>query len=260
MRSKYLNINEQGLSVRCKLYAADAARSFPHVAIATYGFGGDKDNHPIEKFAEHLTSKYKGYAVLVFDWPAHGSDGRKRLSAPESMTYLGLAVDYARRELGAEHLYYYSTSYGGYIGLRYLAEVGDPFDAVALRCPAIDLHRTMLALFDQAELDKMARGKKVLKGYDRKSEVDQEFLDDLRDHDVRDHEYFDVADSILLLHGTRDETVPIEDTRRFAEDNVIELVEVERADHAFSNPDSMDFAIGEVVKFFAPGRGEPVAR
>lgn len=253
MRSKYLDINGSGLSVRCKLYAADASRTFQSVAVATYGFGGDKDNHPVEKFAEHLTSKYHGYAVLVFDWPAHGADGRKRLSAPESMTYLGIAADYARSELGAQHLFHYSTSYGGYIALRYLAEVGDPFEAVALRCPAIDLYHVMLRMFDQAELDKMARGKKVLKGYGRKAELDQEFLDDLRVHDVRSYEYFDHADSILLLHGTRDEQVPIEDTRAFADDNVIELVEVERADHAFSNPDSMDFAIGEAVKFFAPG-------
>jgi alpha-beta hydrolase superfamily lysophospholipase len=254
MRDKYFNINEQGLSVRCKLYCQKDARAFSHVALATYGFGGNKDNHAVQKFAERLTAKYPGYAVLTFDWPGHGNDGRKRLSATESMAYLTLAIDHARRELGAEHLYLYSTSYGGYIALRYIIEVGDPFEAIALRCPAIDMYHVMLGNFDQAELDAMARGKKVLKGYDRKVELDQAFLDDLREHDVRQYEYFDHADRILLLHGTRDEVVPIEDTRKFADDNVIELIEVEHADHPFSNPDTMDFAIGEVVKFLAPNK------
>ncbi len=253
MRSKYFNINEQGLSVRCKLYSQDGARTFSHVAIATYGFGGTKDNHPLEKFAEKLTAKYKGYAVLTFDWPAHGNDGRKRMSAPESMTYLSLAVGYARAELGAEHLFHYSTSYGGYVALRYLIEVDDPFDAIALRCPAIDAYGVMRATFSPVELEQMARGKKVLAGFERKSEFDQEFFDDLRDHDVRHYEYFDHADRILLVHGTRDEMVPIQDSRDFADANVIELLEVPGADHPFTDPQKMDFAIGEIVKFFAPG-------
>lgn len=252
IKDKYFNINDQGLSVRCKLYSQDNARSFSHVAIATYGFGGTKDNHPIEKFAEHLTSKYKGYAVLTFDWPAHGNDGRKRLSAPESMTYLSLAVQYARSELGAEHLYMYSTSYGGYIALRYIIEVDDPFEAIALRCPAIDMYHVMLNTFNSDEIEKINRGKKILKGFDRKSEIDSEFFDDLKEHDIRNYEYFDHADHMLILHGTRDAMVPIEDSRKFADDNVIELIEVENADHPFSNPDSMDFAIGEIVKFFSP--------
>lgn len=250
MNEKYFNINQEHLSVRCKLYAPDNARTFEHVAIATYGFGGNKDNHPVQKFAERLTSKYKGYAVVTFDWPAHGNDGRKRLSIPESMEYTTLVVDYARERLGARHLYLYGTSYGGYVALRYLVEAGDPFDKIALRCPAIDLYHIMLKSLSEDERHKIARGKKVLIGYERKSEIDQEFLDDLRDHDVRDCEYFDWADTMLLIHGAKDETVPIEDTRRFADDNVIPLIEVPDGDHPFSNPHAMDFAIGEIVKFF----------
>lgn len=250
MIEKYFNINEEHLSVRCKLYAQDNARAFSHVAVATYGFGGNKDNHAVQKFAERLTAKYKGYAVLTFDWPAHGTDGRKRLSIPESMEYLTLAVTYAKEQLGADHLYYYGTSYGGYVGLRYVAEVGDPFDRIVLRCPGIDLYRIMTENLTDDELHKISRGKKVLVGYARKSEIDQEFLDDLREHDVRAHEYFDWADTMLLIHGIKDAVVPIEDTRRFADDNVIPLIEVPDGDHPFSNPHAMDYAIGETVKFF----------
>ena len=252
MKEKYFNINEQGQSVRCKLYSHDNARSFESVVIATYGFGGNKDNHPIAKFAERITSKYKGYAVLTFDWPAHGNDGRKKMSAPESMEYLDLAVSYAKEQLQATYLYLYSTSYGGYIGLRYLAESGNPFRRIVLRCPAIDAYGVMRATFSDDELHALSRGKKVLKGFERKSEFDQEFFDDLKEHDVRAHEYFDVADDILLIHGMRDEVVPLQDTQKFADDNVIELLAVEKADHPFSNPDAMDFAIGEAVKFLAP--------
>ena len=251
-KDKYFNINEQGFSVRCKLYSADNARSFDNVVIATYGFGGNKDNNAVAKFAERITSKYASYAVLTFDWPAHGNDGRKRLSATESMTYLQLAIEYARTELGAQQLFYYSTSYGGYIGLRYLIDVGNPFERIALRCPALDLYSIMMKGFDQSQLDALARGKKVLRGFDRKMEIDQEFLDDLREHDVREYQYFDYAEQILVLHGNKDDMVPCEDSRVFCDDNVIEFLEVDRADHPFSNPQTMDFAIGEIVKFLKP--------
>ena len=46
--------------------------------------------------------------------------------------------------------------------------------------------------------------------------------------------------------------VPCEDSRVFCDDNVIEFLEVDRADHPFSNPQTMDFAIGEIVKFLKP--------
>lgn len=252
VKEKYFNINEQGQSVRCKLYSDDGARTFESVVIATYGFGGNKDNHPIQKFAERITSKYKGYAVLTFDWPAHGNDGRKKMSAPEGMTYLGLAVAYARQELGARYQYLYSTSYGGYIGLRYIAEVENPFRRIVLRCPAIDAYGVMLKTFSADELHALSRGKKVMKGFERKSEFDQDFFRDLKEHDVRAYEYFDYSDDILLIHGMLDGMVPIRDTQKFADDNVIEMISVERADHPFSNPDTMDFAIGETVKFLAP--------
>lgn len=252
MKEKYFNINEEGQSVRCKLYSQDGARTFDSVVIATYGFGGTKDNKPEAKFADRITAKYKGYAVLTFDWPAHGTDGRKRLSVPESMQYLRLAVEYATGTLQAKTLFLYSTSYGGYVGLRYLAEVGNPFAKIVLRCPALDLYGVMDKTLTDDERHALSHGKKVLKGFERKSELDREFMEDIKQHDVRENEYFAWADDILLIHGQRDEMVPIQDTRRFADDNVIELVEVEKADHPFSNPDTMDYAIGETVKFFAP--------
>ena len=63
--------------------------------ICTHGFGGNKENHSAAKFAQQLITKYKGYGVLVFDWPCHGADARKKLVLEEFMTYLTLVVDYA---------------------------------------------------------------------------------------------------------------------------------------------------------------------
>ena len=54
----------------------------------------------------------------------------------------------------------------------------------------------------------------------------------------------------LILHGTADEVVPCEDSRRFADDNLIEFIPVEKADHRFQNPNHMSLATKNVMRFF----------
>ena len=80
--------------------------------------------------------------------------------------------------------------------------------------------------------------------------MDQSFMEELKAFDVTDHEYFDFADNILIIHGTKDEMIPIEDTRKFADDNVIEFIPVEGANHPFQNPNHMALAISKIIEFF----------
>ena len=80
--------------------------------------------------------------------------------------------------------------------------------------------------------------------------IDQAFMDDLKIFDVRDHEYFDFAEDILILHGTKVEMIPIDLVREFAENNVIEFVPVEGANHPFQNPNHMALAIHKIIEFF----------
>ena len=135
---KHFDINEQGLSIRCKLICSNndkTARTFEHIAIVTHGFGSNKETAGTANFGEHLTSKYKGWGVIAFDWPCHGMDARKKLTIGECLTYLTIVTEYAKRELQAKDVCIYSTSLGGYLTLRYLIEVGNPFRKIALRCP-----------------------------------------------------------------------------------------------------------------------------
>ena len=132
---KHFDINEQGLSIRCKLICSASdktARSFDHIAIVTHGFGSNKETAGTSNFGEHLTSKFKGWGVIAFDWPCHGMDARKKLTVGECLTYLTIVTEYAKRELQAKDVCIYSTSLGGYLTLRYLIEVGNPFRKIAL--------------------------------------------------------------------------------------------------------------------------------
>ena len=229
---KNFDINQQGYSIRCKLLINDndkQTRTFDNVVIVTHGFGSHKDTAGTVHFAEHLTSKYKNYAVIAFDWPCHGADARKKLSLPECMNYLTWVVDYAKTELQAKHIYNYSTSFGAYITLRYLIEKGNPFQKIALRSPGVNMYESMSNHVSDEGFAKLKKGKEIQVGFERKMKIDQAFMDDLKSFDVRDHEYFDFADDILILHGTKDEMIPIDLVREFAENNVIEFFHDDKA-------------------------------
>lgn len=250
---KYFDINEEGFSIRCKLYYQKEFHHIDNIVIATYGFGGNKDNHAVQKFAERIITKYKDYGVICFDWPSHGNDARNKLHANECLTYLDIVNAYAKKEFQAKVLFNYSSSFGAYITLRYLYEKGNnPYKKIAFRCPAIKIYDAIWKDVTKEEEKQLDKGKEITKGYERKIKLSKEFFDDLKENDVSDKDFINYADDILMIHGTKDTQAPIEVTRQFSEDNVIDLIEIENADHPFSNPAYMDLAIQKIITFFAP--------
>ncbi|HDL3675213.1 TPA: alpha/beta fold hydrolase [Mannheimia haemolytica] len=247
---KRFEINEQGLSIRCKLFYEKELQQIENVVIVLHGFGSSKDLKSNTKFGERLSSKYKGYAALAFDFPCHGDDARKKLSVEESITYLQLVIDYAKTSLNAKNLYAYGTSFGGYLTLKYLAEKGNPFRKIALRAPAVQIYHSLMNRLSEEERQKLAKGREILWGFDRQMKISQAFFDELTD--ITQNDYLDYAEQILILHGTEDEMVALSTSQQFTDNNVIELLPIEGADHAFSNPKLMDIAIGKIVEFFAP--------
>ena len=113
------------------------------------------------------------------------------------------------------------------------------------------MYQTMCDFIPEADKSKLRKGKEIQAGFDRKMKIDQHFLDSLRDFDILKQEYFDYADDMIVIHGTKDEMVPIEISERFAENNVIEFIPVEGANHPFQNPNHMALAIHKIIEFFS---------
>ena len=247
---KYFEINRDGLNIRCKLYAK-ARTGFREAVLYVHGFAGHKDNGAARKFAERVLTKYKGIAVVTFDLPCHGDDVKKKLILADCLTYMDHVIRYLEEESGAEELFAYATSFGAFLVLRYLKDYGDPFKRIALRSPAIPMYELITqTIIKGDELDMIRRGREVPVGFDRKINVGEGFLKDLAASDIRKEDYIDVCEDILILHGTKDEVAPFEASRSFADDNIIEFVPVEGADHRFQNPKHMETSIKEVTRFF----------
>ena len=248
MIEKYFEINAPGDNIRCKAYSSDK-RTAEKAVICCTGFAGHKDNLATRRFAEKLLSKHKEAMVLVFNWPSHGDDVKKKLVLDDCMKYLDLVIRVA--QMRAPQIYSYATSFGGYLVLKYISEHGNPFQKIALRCPAIDMYDVLTKTIMKAdESERIMKGMDALVGFDRKIVVTRSLLDDLKANDIRQRDFLDHSESILILHGTADEVVPFADSRDFAENNLIEFIPVEGADHRFQNPVHMSLANKYAMAFF----------
>ena len=161
-------------------------------------------------------------------------------------------IDHVKKWFDTDEIYGYATSFGGYLFLKYIAEHGNPFRKIALRCPSINMYAAITnRLMTADDLEKIQKNKPVLIGFDRKVKIGRQFLEDLRESGISEIDYMDHADDLLILHGTKDEVIPFDDSASFADRNVIEFIPVPNADHRFTDPKTMDFAIHEIIEFFA---------
>lgn len=235
METIYFNVNAGGCSIRCKRYARERDE-VKTVVLFGHGFGGHKDNRAAERFAGRLLEKNRGVAVVTFNFPCHGDDVRKKLRLEDCDAYLHTMIAYLNEKYHSPALYAYATSFGGYLFLKYVSEHGNPFERLAFRCPAVNMHEVLWGVMTEEEQKKVARGKTAQVGFDRKISVDTPLLESLRDADIRTRDFRPFADRILILHGDRDEVVPHAEGSAFAAKNGIRFETSEGTDHRFQNP------------------------
>lgn len=248
---RYFEINDNGNNIRCKLYYQDL-HSIRRIVIFGHGFGGHKDNGAAEKFAERLLSKYKGAALVTFNWPCHGDDVKKKLRLADCSAYLEQVCSYAQGQFQSEDIFSYATSFGGYLTLKYIAEHGNPFRKIALRCPAVNMYDVLTkAIMTTEDSEKLQRKKNIPIGFDRKIMIDIPFLEELQNNAIENWSFLDYAEDILILQGTADEIVSFEAVHAFAEKNLIEFIPIDGADHRFRNPQKMEQATKCILDFYA---------
>lgn len=249
MQQKYYEIHENGYNVRCKLYCSDS-KSIRRAVIFGHGFGGHKDNKAAERFAAYAIGKHPDMAVVVFNWPCHGDDMRKHLDLAGCDGYLDAVIRDTRERLKASRLDAYATSFGGYLFLRYIALHGNPFDRTVLRCPAVDVYAVLAnAIMTEEDREQIRKGRDASVGFDRKIRVERAFLDEIRNEPMTAVDFTSETDRMLILHGTADEIVPFTMVQRFADDNLIELIPIQGADHRFRDARHMDEAIKATLTF-----------
>lgn len=250
IQSRYFDINGEGNSIKTKLYYNDI-RNIGRVVLFGHGFGGHKDNKAAEKFAERALSKYKDVAVVTYDWPCHGDDVKRKLNLADCMQYIKSVLSFVQSQYEPESVFVYATSFGAYLFLKYVHDEGNPFQKLVFRGPAVNMYKSVTEnIMTEADFEKINKGKEAGIGFDRKINVGKSFLEEIQATDIMKYDYLDYADDMLIIQGTGDEIIPYDVVRKFSEDNVIEMVSVNGADHRFTDPKKMDTAIHAIFEFF----------
>lgn len=250
MNIKYMDLVEQGVSIKCKLFCKEQARTFSRVVIACHGFGGNKDNAITQKFAETVLPVHLDTAVLAFDWPCHGEDVKQKLLLDDCAMYLRLVVAYARNTLQAQSVFALGNSFGGYLLLNYIHTRENPFEKILLRCPAVNMYPLLLEAIQQQGLEDQLRKKDVPLGHGRKIRVSKTLMEQLQVQDITQWEYSAFAPVILILQGTKDETVSFDTVQAFARKNSLDFISIENADHQFREPSKTREVLDYTAEYF----------
>ena len=109
----------------------------------------------IHALADAIVSK--SIRVVTFDWPGHGKSpvDRKSLTIENCMLDLDVVIQEIRT--ANQPVYLFATSFGGFVGLNYLALHPSAFSKVVLRSPALNMpktYRTFLSDEDIKVLEK----------------------------------------------------------------------------------------------------------
>lgn len=249
MKSQEYNISRNGYNVSCKLYYEDK-KAIPGVVLFGHGFGGHKDNKAAERFAQRALDKLH-MATVTFNWPCHGDDVRKKLRLSDCDGYLTAVIEDIRERYNAPRLFAYAISFGGFLFLKYILDHGSPFVRMALRSPAVDLYRDQTErILTPDQLETLHKGKEVLAGFDRKVAIDRTYLQEVKAADLLHRDFTAYMDDVIILHGRRDEIVPFDLVQAFADDQLMEFVPIDNADHRFQDPRAMDEAIKAILDFF----------
>ena len=232
MNQERLRIKGPGRELAAVLHLPETPPPWRPVVI-THGLFSSKSSDKHVRAAEELARA--GLAVVRFDCLGCGETGGRI----EATTLSGRVAE-ARAVL--EHLLadprvagepvLMGSSFGGSASLLLAARRGGAGAVVSWSAPC-----DYAALADHRE--------------ELEYDMDQGFFDDLAGLDII-AEVRGLA-PCLVVHGERDETVPLAQAHALADalGPPVRLVVVKGADHALTNPGAIDLALGETLDFLA---------
>ena len=212
--------------------------------VLCHGMLADKDGPKHRELARRLCEL--GHLVLRFDFAGRGqSQGSLlELTISSQMEQCRQAVRLVRGE-GARRLALIGSSLGGTTAMGVVAAHDDCDCLVTMAAPS-RLDRLGVRLVGEAGLESWRRqGWQEIEG----QRVGYSLVEDARQHDI-DVLAARIACPWLILHGERDQLVPLDDARRLAGANsAARLQVVAGADHRFSQAEHFQEVVERAVQF-----------
>lgn len=211
------------------------------IIVAMHGFAGDQESSCIRLLEEQAMKR--GVGLVRFDWPAHGVSPAEdsQLRVEHCLSDLDTVVGWVRKQWPKARLFAFATSFGGYLALLYHHRNRGVFDQLLLRSPAIRMYDVMMDhILDDAAKDELMRKDTITVGFERKIELPEPFLHDLRQNDAFHIWDGERLEEVAIIHGTADDVVPVEDSVAFAQAHRCALHLAPGTDHRYKKPGELE--------------------
>lgn len=243
MEVKYFEIHNR-YTIKCKAYLPSNG-DVTAVILGVHGFAGDKESSMLYELAKAMEAN--GGALICFDFPAHGESpqGEKDLTVENCISDLMAVAGWIEDRYPTAEKIVFATSFGGYISLLCAHRLKGY--RMVLRAPAVTMPNVLLESVLKVTSEQFGSMGAVECGFERRIMLPYSFYEDL----IRYNPYNMSCESpILVIHGSKDDIVPIEDVIGFCRDRKnIELVVIENADHRFKKNGEIERIVCETTRF-----------
>ena len=138
----------------------------------------------------------------------------------------------------------FSTSFGGYLTLLYNYYYTGTFSHIILRSPAIKMYDVLFYnILTQDMKDELESNNCFDFGFERIIKITDKFVNDIKENNILSLYGNQELNYVSIIHGTKDDVVPISDSLEFAELHNCSIYTVEGADHRYKNPGELDKVI-----------------
>lgn len=240
---KYFDLKRE-YPIKCKAFIPNDS-DVKMFILGVHGFAGDKESSALLELAKAVTPN--GGAVFCFDFPAHGDSptAESKLTVENCKRDLLAVAKWAENTHPAAEKFVFATSFGGYISL--LAADNLTGYKLVLRAPAVTMPKVLLEAVLNLTANQFKKAGIIECGFERKIRLPYSFYEELVCYDLYEKNY---DNSILVIHGNKDDVVPIDDVVRFCDNRKnTSLVVIDNADHRFKNKGEIKRVIYETIGF-----------
>lgn len=221
------------------------------IVIISHGFGGSKESAPTFALAESLSRL--GIGVCSYDFPAQGdslADGTL-LRINNCINDLKAVKYYIKEQAPGAEVAYFSTSFGAYITLLYLARQQHKEEKVILLSAAINMPDLLFKRTSEKAFDELStQGYIISNNYPSPMKLSTGLYQDMEANNIYEI-YKPGYAKIHMIHGDEDEIVPLEMIKEFAKKFGAELTTIQGANHYFDDPKKLSLVLKIAEEFYS---------
>lgn len=235
---RYFTLSNGPMRVPCKIYEPDFG-ALHRCILGVHGFGAGKNTEILASLSEEMS--FFGAATVTFDFPAHGENPSDELSLEGCIETLLYTAQWTHNRYPDLDFCVFASGFGAYVTLIAIDQLEELVGKVrlVLQTPNLRMSETLLNMTRMSEAQLLETGHATLNA-ERKFDITYDFYKQVRNYTALT--IYDMP--MLLVHGEKDEFLPLEDMMNFRRINSgCKLVVIPGAGHQFLEPGAWDMVV-----------------